>query len=539
MGVNALKPHKKTTVITLLSNQISQHEIHRKTGVDRKTIRRLARDLAGGDSNSPMATGPDIISGQNPPPRPPDGIASKPGVEAAKTPSHARSACELHRTWIEEQIGLGRNAQAIYQELVDRFGFSHRYNSVKRFCRGLKKREPEQFDRLEFLPGEEAQVDYGEGALTLHPETGKYRKPRLFVMTLKYSRKSFRKVVWKSSKETWARLHEEAFRYFGGCPQYIVLDNLKEGVIKPDLYEPELNSLYREMLAHYGVAADPARVCDPNRKGTVESAIQHTQNTALKGRRFASIEEQNEYLLQWEERWASQRIHGRTKRQVEAMYIEEKPHLKPLPAASFRIFREEIRTVQDDGTVQVDGSWYAARPAVIGSQILVRIFELEVAILEPRTLTVVRRHPRAVRKGEVRLPDDERIYNPSRQTHAILKEAQNIGPKTHELCLKLFENEGRSGHKRLRGIVALARKHPAYRIERGCDQALAFKISSYKSIVQVVEDLGRQEAEEAKKRAKDAPVPTPLLTQSHELIRDPQEYFEFWKTHAAGGETIH
>jgi transposase len=59
--------------------------------------------------------------------------------------------------------------------------------------------------------------------------------------------------VWKSSRQVWAKLHEEAFRYFGGCPQYVVLDNLTEGVIKSDIYEPELNAVYAAMLAHYAV----------------------------------------------------------------------------------------------------------------------------------------------------------------------------------------------------------------------------------------------------------------------------------------------
>ena len=104
---------------------------------------------------------------------------------------------------------------AIYQELVDCYGFQSRYNSVKRFCRSVRKSEPDQFDRLEFLPGEEAQVDYGEGALTLNPTSSRYRRPRLFDMTLRYSRRSFRRVVWKSSSEDWVRLHEEAFPYFG------------------------------------------------------------------------------------------------------------------------------------------------------------------------------------------------------------------------------------------------------------------------------------------------------------------------------------
>ena len=111
------------------------------------------------------------------------------------------------------------------------------------------------------------QVDYGEGALTRVPGTDRWRKPRLFVATLRYSRRSYRCVVWRSSQEAWARLHEQAWRYFGGSCHYVVLDNLKEGVLKPDLYEPELNPVYATALAHYGVVADPARVRDPNRKG--------------------------------------------------------------------------------------------------------------------------------------------------------------------------------------------------------------------------------------------------------------------------------
>ncbi len=85
-------------------------------------------------------------------------------------------------------------------------------------------------------------------------------------MTLRYSRRCFRRVVWKSSKQVWAELHEQAWRHFGGVTQYVVPDNLKEGVVKPDLYEPELNPVYAAMLAHYGVVTDPARVRDPNRK---------------------------------------------------------------------------------------------------------------------------------------------------------------------------------------------------------------------------------------------------------------------------------
>lgn len=524
--MNVLKPHLESTVMTLLGNGVPQREIARKIGVDRKTIRKLARKSAAAPraeaNSSTLATGPEARPEiQNPPPRPPvDTTTGMPG----RPFQPARSACEDHREWIEEQLRLGRNAMAIYQELVDCRGFTARYNSVKRFCRALRSREPEQFDRLEFAPGEEAQVDYGEGAPTLHP-SGKYRKPRLFIMTLRYSRRSFRKVVWKSSAEVWARLHEEAFQYFQGATQYVVLDNLKEGVITPDLYEPELNHLYAAVLAHYGVTADPARVRDPNRKGTVECAIQHTQSTALKGKRFTSIEEQNAYLVHWEEKWAASRIHGRAKRQVEEMFQAERPHLKPLPLTPFLYFTEGIRTVADDTTIQVEGSWYAASPARIRTEVLVRVYATEIEIRDVATLQLLRRHPRAYRKGELHLPDAERVFNPSRQTHYILDLAHSIGPKTHALCLALFDQRGREAQKTMWGVVRLVPRFPALIVEQAVETAVTREHHSLKAIRAIAEQLLHRALAELEEQPTS---PAPPLTQQHDLIREPTLYAEFF-----------
>jgi transposase len=100
-------------------------------------------------------------------------------------------------------------------------------------------------------------------------KSGKYRRTRLFVMTLGYSRKSVRLLVFRSSSQTWAELHEKAFRRLGGSPRVVVLDNLREGVLGADIYEPTLNPLYRDVLSHYGVVAMPCRVRDPDRKDYV------------------------------------------------------------------------------------------------------------------------------------------------------------------------------------------------------------------------------------------------------------------------------
>jgi transposase/5S rRNA maturation endonuclease (ribonuclease M5) len=529
--MNVLKPSLQATVKTLLGKEISQREIHRKTGIDRKTIRRYAKsyDFAGGRegdlSKSPtppgVATGSENISPQNPPPWPP--------AEGIKMPKAVLSACEVHRDWIEEQVRRGRNATAIYQDLVELFGFTHRYNSVKRFVRLLKKKDPRQYDRLEFLMGEEAQVDYGQGAPTLH-SSGKYRRPRLFIMTLKYSGRAFRRVVWNSSKETWCRLHEEAFRYFGGCPQYVTLDNLKEGVIKPDIYEPVLNPLYAAILEHHHVVADPARVGDADRKGTVENAVKYTQDTALKGRKFDSIEAQNEWLMHWEDRWASRRIHGRVKRQVEELYQEEKPYLQPLALMPFRYFQQETRTVYDDGTTQVGHSYYAASPAPVGRKVVVRIYDDQIEILDPVRMEVIRRHPRSRRPGSLMMEPGDRIFNPSRETDRLLAQAECIGPHTFELCEQWFREEGRSGQRRMYALVNLVRHYDACHVEKAAEVAKRKGLRSSKALRRMVESI----AAEASERKEN---PAEGLTQKHALIRPGEDYATFWDQHAVQAES--
>ena len=346
-------------------------------------------------------------------------------------------------------------------------------------------------------------------------------------MTLKYSGRSFRKVVWNSSKQTWCRLHEEAFRYFGGCTQYVTLDNLKEGVIKPDIYDPELNELYACVLQHYGVLADPARVRDPNRKGTVENAIKHTQETALKGRKFENIEVQNDWLMHWEERWAAQRIHGRSKRQVAEMFREERPYLEPLPLMPFRYFEQVTRTVYDDGTIQVDNAYYAAAPAPLHSKVVVRVFADQLDILDPVRLEVIRRHGKSSRPGSVLMRPEERIFNPSRETDRLLARAEAIGPHTFSLCERWFNEEGRTGQRRMYGLVNLVRHHTARHVEKAAEMAYRRDLRSSKAIRRLVESLAAEADEKQSAEGGDE------LLQEHPLIRSGEEYAAFWKQHAA------
>jgi transposase len=161
-------------------------------------------------------------------------VSTDPGRLETPRPGRApsASACELHREFIVEALKLGRNAVAIWQDLVTDHGFTARYASVRRFVSKLRGSMPSEARVvITTAPGEEAQVDYGDGPMVRDPSTGKYRRTRLFVMTLGYSRKCVRLLTWRSSAQEWAQLHERAFRRLGGTVRVIVLDNLREGVI--------------------------------------------------------------------------------------------------------------------------------------------------------------------------------------------------------------------------------------------------------------------------------------------------------------------
>jgi transposase len=334
-------------------------------------------------------------------------ISGLPGGDVAGSPDPS-STCDPYRETIELGLSRGRNAMAIWQDLVDQHGFAGGYQSVKRFVRKLRGVQSPEARAVILTPaGEESQVDYGTGPMVRDPHSGKYRRTRLFVLTLGFSRKSVRLLVFRSSAQTWAQLHERAFRRLGGTTRVVVLDNLREGVLSPDIYDPSLNPLYRDVLAHYGAVAMPCRIQDPDRKGKVEAGVGHAQKTPLKGLRFESLEEAQAYLDRWEERWADTRIHGTTKRQVAAMFAEEKPALQTLPLEPFRYYQYGERTVHLDGCVEVEAAYYSAPPGWISRRVAVQWDGQHVRLLHPKTGQLLREHLRQER-GRHRIKDEDR-----------------------------------------------------------------------------------------------------------------------------------
>ena len=395
--------------------------------------------------------------------------------QSSRSPS--ASACLPYHELIEAALAKGRNAMAIWQDLVDQSGFTGAYESVKRYVRKLRgARPPEPCAVIVTPPGEEAQVDYGTGPMVRDPHTGKYRRTRLFVMTLGYSRKSVRLLVFESSTQVWAQLHEQAFRRLGGSVRVVVLDNLAEGVLRPDIYDPTLNPLYRDVLAHYGIVALPCRVGDPDRKGKVESGVGHAKKTPLKGQRFESLQDAQAYLDHWEEKWADTRIHGTTKRQVSAMFAEEKPALQPLPLEPFRYYQYGERTVHLDGCVEVEAAYYSAPPRWIGRRVQVQWNLQLVRLLDPASGQLLREHPRENR-GRHRIHDEDRPQRTPLGTLQVLARAERAGEHIGAFAKAVHREQGQLAVRRIQGMLSSARKYGAARVDQAC--AMALEMEAY------------------------------------------------------------
>jgi transposase len=489
---NVLSREKREQVLALGRLGWSLRRIEDATGVRRETASRYLRAAgvsvrpAGRWGHAPakpaieVSTDSAVAEVAAASTDPPGGPPLAPGR------SPQASACEPYREWIEEAVRRGRLARAIWQDLVDDHGFGGRYASVRRFVVKLRAEAPrEAHPRIETAPGEESQVDYGDGPMVRHPETGKYRRTRLFVMTLGHSRKTVRLLTWKSSSRIWAELHERAFRRLGGATRVVVLDNLKEGVLRPDVYDPALNPLYRDVLAHYGVTALPCRVRHPDRKGKGESSIRHTQQK-LQGLRFETLDAGQAYLDRWDERWADTRIHGTTKRQVAAMFAEERPHLLPLPLEPFRYYAHGTRTVHLDGAVEVEGAYYHPPPGHLGRRLLVQWDALHVRILDPRTGTLLREHVRQER-GRRRMREEDRPKRTPATTVQLLARSYRAGDHVGAVCDAIHRHDGEAGVRRILGVLALAKRHGPVAVDEACAAALELAVPTYRFVRRFLE----------------------------------------------------
>ena len=244
----------------------------------------------------------------------------------------------------------------------------------------------------------------------------------------------------------------------------------------------------------------------------MEAGVAHAKKTPLKGQRFESLEEAQAYLDHWEERWADTRIHGTTKRQVAAMFAEEKPALLPLPIEPFRYYRHGKRKVNLDGCVEVDAAYYSAPPGWIGEEVRVQWDDRFVRVLHPRTGELLREHLPQIR-GKHRIPDQDRPKQTPPGIQHLLLRAAKAGRQIGLVCRTMYEEQGPEAVRRMQGLLALAKKHGPAVVEEASTTALESGATNYYRFVKRYLERGPQ---------------LPLsLRQVDPLIRELTEYRDF------------
>jgi len=323
--MNILNVSLQHSILTLAAHGWSRRRIARELDLNRETVGRYLRLARSKPAISTPGSEADPTA--------------KPAILTLGSMAGRQSLCQPWQPQIEAAVSVGLSAQRIYQDLVGDHGFAGSYQAVKRFVRHLRQTQPIPFVRMEVEPGAEAQVDFGQGAWVL--VEGKRKRPHLFRIVLSHSRKGYSEAVWRQTTESFIRCLENAFRYYGGVPKTLVIDNLRAAVTQADWFDPELNAKVAEFCRHYGTVMLPTRPAMPQHKGKIEAGVKFAQNNALKGRSFESLSAQNLFLSDWESGVADTRIHGTTRQQVGKVFnAVERPQLLPLPESLFPVFEE-------------------------------------------------------------------------------------------------------------------------------------------------------------------------------------------------------
>lgn len=523
---NGLKMDKKEMLTGLFRLGWSNRAINKETGIHRATIKRYHCEFQN-VPKVPTDTIPAEL--QSVPNAPADSSPSSKlaadenativeVIPQAILPQTNSVALQPHRSFIRDEIALGLTAQRIYQDLVEKGGYSGSYDSVKRYTRKLRKKYPEWFERLPTSPGREVQVDFGL-APCLVLKDGKYKHPWVFKMTLSHSRHAYEELVWRQTTEIWIRCHEHGFKFFNGVTATVKLDNLKAGVLKADLYDPELNPVYAAYGRHAGFVILPCQPNQPNQKGRVEHDVGYTKSNGLAGKKFNSIDEGNTALRSWNKRWASTRIHGTTRMQVRRMFDEtERNALQPLPEAQFPMFETGRRKVDVTGCIAIRQNFYNVPYEYICKEVIVHFNNDWVKALDTKTHAVLVVHKTLAGKGKASVQQQCKPPYANRpkeqQEMYYCRKALAIGKNCERLMEHLLMTDEYRGILRVRGILRLADSINKTIIEEACGDALRFNMHSYPQIKALCLSI----------LSSKPPAPTLQLTQSHECIRNIEEY---------------
>lgn len=391
-----------------------------------------------------------------------------------------------HHERIEQLVGVVPMS-VIHQRLVDEHGLEASVASLRRYMRAHFAEEVRRGEvvvwRPPVDPGDEAQVDYGYLGMWLDPATGRRRRVWAFSMVLAYSRHLFVRPVVCMDQQAWVDAHVAAFEFFG-VPRRVVLDNLRAGVIKPDVYDPKINRAYAELAAHYGVLVDPARVGRPKDKPRIEAVQRYIRSSFFAGRDFASLTAMVADARRWCVEVAGRRtpraLEGRTP--LEVFDAEEAGVLLPLPVVPFELARWSRPKVGPDAHAKVGRTLYSLPWRLIGTRLDARATAATVQFFVNGEL--VKTHPfqaKGRRTDWADLPP-ERVGFFMRTPAWCRTQAAMVGPACDALVGELLAVNALFRLRQAQGVLRLGQRHGDGRLEAACRRALDVGDPSYRTV---------------------------------------------------------
>jgi len=350
--------------------------------------------------------------------------------------------------------------------------------------------------RQTHVAGEKLFVDYaGATAEVIDPVSGEINTAQIFVATLGASSYTFAEATWTQSLPDWIGSHVRAFAFFGGVPGQIVPDNLKSGVIKACLYDPEVNRTYGDMAAHYGIAIIPARPRKPKDKAKVEVGVQVVERwvlARLRNRKFFALAELNQAIAELlGELNAKESKHlGASRRQL----FEEldQPALKPLRGDAYEFAEWKQRRAGLDYHVEVAKHYYSVPHTLAKQKLWARITARTIEIFYKGKRVAAHMRGSGNRRHTTtpeHMPSSHRRYANWTPDRIRSKAAAN-GPNSEALIEVILRGKPHpeQGFRSCVGILRLAKSFGPERLEAACERALEIGAHSYSSVASILKN---------------------------------------------------
>src|SRR5829696_4307064 len=405
-------------ILDLARQGLTVSAIARRTGHDRKTIRKY------------------IVRGLEPP-------AYQPRDEG---PSLIRPFEAYLRERMERFPEL--TGRRLWREIRE-LGFEGGYSTVTEFLRAVRPAPPRVFERrFETPPGRQAQVDFAFFKTRFEDEPGAERIIWLFSLVLGHSRMMWARFVAQQDLATVLRCHVAAFEALGGVPEQILYDRMKTAVLgEVDERGIVYNDKLLALAAHYGFLPKACRPYRAKTKGKVERPFRYVREDFFLARSFRNLDDLNAQFSQWLDQVANRRLHGTTGRIVIEHFAEERPSLRPLPAGPFNTVLGLERRISREGMISVGGNLYSVPDGTRRRPVEVQVTATEVQILEDGRLVAV--HPVLEGRGRRRIAEGHRTLPPShnsatpRQGTAASPSPSAVTSAVTPRSLAIYETVGR------------------------------------------------------------------------------------------------